>query len=169
MTSGSHEAARDALRTLYERHAGAVLTFLCRLCDDVNVAEDILQESFVVASRNAARFRHGSARAWLCSIAASRLRAARRERARRGRRELAVARPEGGQSQAHGELDHELEAAMATLPAKERAVLDLRFHAGLGFQEVAQVLGVSLRTAKSWSASGLERLRKALGDGEAAQ
>ena len=42
-------------------------------------------------------------------------------------------------------------------------MLDLHYHAGLGFREVAEVLGVSLRTAHSWSASGLQRLRKALG------
>ena len=166
MASGTRAAALDALRELYERHAETVLAFVCRLEHDVNTAEDILQESFLVASRHAGRFRHGSARPWLLSIAASRLRAERRASRRRGRREAEVARPERQGGESTEAFDRELEAALERLPAKQRAVLDLRFHAGLPFQQVADVLGVSLRTAKTWSAAGLERLQRELGDGE---
>jgi len=161
--AGPREPAREALRALYERHAESILTFLCRLESDVNLAEDILQETFLVAARNAGRFRSGSARPWLLSIAASRLRSARRARRRRREREEAVTRSELEEGASGARPDEELERALSTLPATERAVLDLRFHAGLGFREAAEVLGVSLRTAKSWSASGLRRLRKALG------
>lgn len=166
MDSGSRERARAALQVLYERHAPTVLSFLSRLEGDVNVAEDILQESFLVASRKAGRFQHGSARPWLLSIAASRLRAARREARRRTRREAQAAERTLPTSPPRATQDAELEAALATLPAKERAVLELRFQAGLGFREVAEVLGISLRSAKSWSASGLERLRHAMGGSE---
>lgn len=159
--AGTREAARDALRQLYERHADAVFTFLGRLERDVNLCEDILQESFLVAREQAGRFREGSARPWLLAIAAGRLRSARRARRRRTAREerAAGADTSGTWDEA---ADHELETKLAELPATERAVLDLRFHAGLGFAEIAQVLGVSLRTAKSWSASGLARLRRAM-------
>ncbi len=163
MARGGREEAREALRLLYERHASAVLSFLRRLTPDMDLAEDILQDSFLTASRNAARFREGSARPWLLSIAASRLRATRLKARRRGRREQDAARPVGEIHELKAVLDHELEEALASLPPRERAVLDLRFHAGLGFREAAEVLGVSLRTVKSWSSSGLERLRKQLG------
>jgi len=63
MDQCSLEVARDALRVLYLRHAEAVLCFLCRLCTDMNCAEDILQESFLVASQHAGRFREGSGQA----------------------------------------------------------------------------------------------------------
>jgi len=161
MASGAPQA-RECLRVLYERHAASVLSFLRQLTEDVNLAEDILQECFLVASRHAGRFRSGSARPWLLSIAARRLRDRRRERARRERREKEVARPD--RMGANDGAGTDLEWALGQLLPKERAVLDLRFGAGLGFGEVAQVLGISLRTAKSWSAAGLARLREVLVD-----
>lgn len=160
MDQGSLEVSRDALRVLYQRHADAVLTFLARLCRDMHTAEDILQESFLVASQHAGRFREGSARPWLLSIAASRLKSARRSDRRRERRASEAEKLKEPNLEATH--DEELERALSKLPAKERAVLDLRFHSGLNFREIAEVLGVSLRTAKNWSAAGLERLHKQL-------
>lgn len=165
MASGSRPLAREALERLYQRHAPAVLSFISRLVTDMNDAEDILQETFLAASRNARRFRKGSALPWLLSIAASRLKTERRSRRRRDRREEVVAERKRPAS-FPDEGDLELELALARLPAGERAALDLRFQAGLEHREVARILGVSLRTAKTWSARGLEKLRAILGSDE---
>ena len=162
MSAGPREAARDALRVLYHRHAGVVLSFITRLVSDLNDADDLLQETFLSAARNAGSFRRGSARPWLLAIAASRLKTERRARRRRSIREQGAARNDRIEA-APTLRDPELEAQLGELPANERAALDLRFHAGLEHAEVARVLGVSLRTAKSWSARGLERLRSRLG------
>jgi RNA polymerase sigma-70 factor (sigma-E family) len=55
-----------------------------------------------------------------------------------------------------------LRAALATLPAGQRAVLVLRFLCDLPIAEVGELLGCSSGTVKSQTARGLAKLRQAL-------
>lgn len=57
-----------------------------------------------------------------------------------------------------------LEAAIALLPPDYRAVLVLRYHDQLNFQEVAEVLGKPLNTIKSQYRRALVQLRHNLGE-----
>ena len=160
MHRGSPEQARKALRLVYERHAPDVLRFLRGLVahDD---ADDLLQETFLAASRNAAGFRHGSALPWLLTIAGRRVRDERKYRARRSRRERAVGE-ERSELQEASVTDDGIDEHVRTLPPRQRAALELRYVHDLTHAQVASVLGVSLRTAKAWSAQGLAMLRDAL-------
>ena len=54
---------------------------------------------------------------------------------------------------------HGLWAALGRLPARQRAVLVLRFYEDLTEQQVAATLGVSIGTVKSQSARALQKLR----------
>ena len=53
--------------------------------------------------------------------------------------------------------------ALATLPARMRAVLVLRYFEDLSEAATAEALGISLATVKSQAARGLTRLRAQLG------
>lgn len=158
-------AARAALAELYARHAAAVRSFVRRRAPDPTVADDVLQDVFLAVARHGRGQRGGSIRAWLLAIALAALRDRLRGSRRRAHRERAAARDERVAPATPALLDDELEAALARLPAKLRAAVELRHAQGLPHPEVARALGVSLRTAKTWSAQGLERLR-ALLDGD---
>jgi RNA polymerase sigma factor (sigma-70 family) len=54
-------------------------------------------------------------------------------------------------------------AAVRRLPARQRAVLVLRYHQDLPEAEVARLLGLPLGTVKSLAHRGLARLRAELG------
>jgi RNA polymerase sigma-70 factor (sigma-E family) len=57
----------------------------------------------------------------------------------------------------------DLRAVVATLPARQRATLVLRFYCDLSVDQSAEVLGCSAGTVKSQTARGLEAVRLALG------
>jgi RNA polymerase sigma factor (sigma-70 family) len=58
-----------AVEELYRAHAGLVLAFLVGLTRDRDQAEDLMQETFVRATRALGGYRGGSPRAWLLAIA----------------------------------------------------------------------------------------------------
>jgi RNA polymerase sigma-70 factor (sigma-E family) len=55
-----------------------------------------------------------------------------------------------------------LRAALAAVPARQRAAVVLRYYLGLSVQDTAQVLDCTVGTAKSQAARGLTRLREVL-------
>ena len=54
-----------------------------------------------------------------------------------------------------------LQAALAQLPAREREIVALKFHAGLSNAELARVLGISESNAGTLLYRTMEKLRKA--------
>lgn len=55
--------------------------------------------------------------------------------------------------------------ALSTLPARQRAVLVLRYWNDMSVEDVAATLGCSTGTVKSQSSKGLTALRRRLGPG----
>ena len=70
------------------------------------------------------------------------------------------------------EVDHDavldLRAAVAALPARQRATLVLRFYCDLNVDQAAEILGCSPGTVKSQTAKALAAVRRALGPAPAA-
>lgn len=75
--------------------------------------------------------------------------------------------PEVASRDPSGESDERLRvrAALRAVPARQRAVLVLRFYLGMTAEEAAEVLGVRAGTVKSQTARGLAKLRTALAVG----
>jgi RNA polymerase sigma-70 factor (sigma-E family) len=62
----------------------------------------------------------------------------------------------------------DLRAAVAALPARQRATLVLRFYCDLNVDQSAEILGCSPGTVKSQTARALDAVRRALGPAPAA-
>ena len=63
----------------------------------------------------------------------------------------------------------DLRAAVAALPARQRATLVLRYYCDLNVEQSAEILGCSPGTVKSQTARALEAVRRALGPAPAAR
>ncbi len=151
-------------------------------------AQDLVQETFLLAHRHLAEFRGRSAgelAAWLRRVLASRLARLVRHycgtaaRDVRLERELAAALDQSSQALDQGfvggssspsERAMRQEASLAVaqaldrLPAHYREVLILRNIEGLTFPEVAERMGRSVDSVEKLWARALPRLRAALGD-----
>jgi RNA polymerase sigma-70 factor (ECF subfamily) len=156
---------RVAFRGLYEQ-IGPTLLSLCRLiCNDDDVAQDVLHEVFLRIWRHAHRFdpARGPALAWLTAIARnhaldSQKRRAIREADPKRRIEWHVANI--GLDKAPEKRD--LVRCLRDLRPEYRQAVLLAALAGCSADEVAERLQVPLGTAKSWIRRGLLRLAECL-------
>jgi len=158
---------RDAFGLLYDRFAPVLFGFSLRILKDARDAEDVLQETFVQAWRDARRFdaARASVRGWLFTIARSR--ALDRWRSRRSFDRRITAADTPILEQAAGAADESaaadvrdfVERALAQLNENEQAVLRLAYFEGLTQEEIAARLSEPLGTVKSRTRSGLSKMR----------
>jgi RNA polymerase sigma-70 factor (ECF subfamily) len=163
----------DALAELYDRHARPVYSLAVRILRDARDAEDVVQEVFAQAWRQASRYTasRGAVIAWLLTLARSR--AIDRLRARR-------ARPEGASDDAAGialvdaspPIEHQLvsaeqvarvRAAVDDLPLLQRIAIELAYFEGLSHVEIADRLEQPLGTVKTRIRLAMGKLREMLG------
>jgi len=130
-------------------------------------AEDIVQECLVRVARKWPRVRDmehpgAYARTVMLSLVID----GGAKRSRRSVELVVIETPasggDGGATVAAIDARTDLIRALAGLPARQRAVLVLRYFADLPEAEVATALGCSVGTVKSSASRALERLRQAL-------
>jgi RNA polymerase sigma factor (sigma-70 family) len=172
--SAAGENAWQRFEALYRSSRDDLYAYVATLLRDPAAAEDVTALAFERAYRRRRTFdRHrGEERAWLFGIARN---AAIDELRRRRRVAQLAAEPEDastaeGASGAEGAAGDDLEvtlrrtavqAALATLSAREREIVALKFHAGMANAELARVLGVSESNAGTLLYRTMEKLRKA--------
>jgi RNA polymerase sigma-70 factor (ECF subfamily) len=168
-----------AYETLIGRFENPVFNIVSRLMDDPGDAADVVQEVFLKVFRNIASFRQDSSlKTWIYRIAVNEARNHRRWFSRHRRQEVGLDAeageaqgyqdwlPDPGRSPFDTALDHEtrelIEAALAKVNPRFRAALVLREIEGLSYEEIVEILDISLGTVKSRILRGREALRKHL-------
>src|SRR5262245_56601695 len=188
--------SQDALAALYDRYVDAVYAAALRLTSDHQVAEEVVQETFLALWNRAELFDPALATlaTWLRTIARNRTVDRIRAAGRRpplvplgGRGEdddadadfdrlgpsamvLGGAVPDPGPEAAveASDLRAAVGAALATMPEPERVVIVLAYREGLTQTEIAERLEWPLGTVKTRTRRALARLRTALEGSHAA-
>ena len=162
MTVAAPSPAALDFEALYRAARDDVFAYVATLLRDRGAAEDVTALAFERAYRRRSGFdvRRGSPRAWLFGIARN---AALDELRRRGRTAALITEPVAEDD----EMDRALRraavrAAVAELPARDRELIALKFHAGLDNAELAAVLGVSVSAAGTQLHRVITKLRKAV-------
>jgi len=165
-----------AFRELFARYAGVAHALAFRLVRQAQVAEEIVQEAFLVVWRSPERYdrTRGSVRAWLMGTVHHRaVDAVRREQAQRRRADQAAAL---GRSVAEDPTDELLSAidlprerrivrkALAELPDEQRDVIQQMYFDGMSQSQIAERTGLPLGTVKSRTLLAMRRLRMHLGE-----
>src|SRR6186997_647365 len=160
-----------ALDDLYERYKTMAYSIAYRITNDATLAEDVVQDAFLGAWRNAARYveGRGSVKTWLLSIVHHR--AVDAVRRRRPTSELpdidmpppaALTLPDIW-GEVAGNLDRaEIASALATLSDVQREAIELAYFGGLTHVEISDKTGAPLGTVKSRIRLGLLAMRAAL-------
>lgn len=169
----------EAYVTLLEMFQQPVYSLLRRLLDDPNETADVTQDVFLKVFRNVGSFRgQSSLKTWIYRIAVNEAHNRRRWFGRHRKPEVELSRSDG---QGFSWLDHlsdpsrspydlalnqerrqAIERALADLNPVFRSAVVLRDIEDLNYEEIADVLNVSLGTVKSRILRGREALRKAL-------
>ena len=163
----------EGLGELYDRYSGIVYSLACRLMSDAGEAEDVVQDVFSQAWRQAARYdsRRAGVSGWLLMM--TRARAIDRLRARRSRPGLNRATepplyepvdPAPGPEVAAVtavEVDR-LRGALDELNETQRTAIELAYYGGMTQVEIAEKLEEPLGTVKTRIRTGLLKLRSAL-------
>ncbi|HXO08887.1 MAG TPA: sigma-70 family RNA polymerase sigma factor [Solirubrobacteraceae bacterium] len=164
--STESQTAWDRFEALYRSSRDDVYAYVATLLCDRAAAEDVTALAFERAFRRRRTFdrRRGEERAWLFGIARN---AALDELRRRKRVAALMTDPEDA-SAAVDEAGPDValrrtavREALAKLPAREREVIALKFHAGLRNAELARVLGISESAAGTLIHRTMQKLRKA--------
>jgi RNA polymerase sigma factor (sigma-70 family) len=158
---------RKCFAELVARHQSKVRTVLRRLTrGDTALADDLAQETFVLAWRNLGRFRFEARfSTWIYRIAFNAWQSEARKK-REVQLELDDDSPPAG-SEAYDELPDiasrlDLERAMATLSDGERAAITACYYADLSHEEAAVALGMPLGTVKTHVLRAKAKLRARL-------
>ncbi len=172
LASGDQAAAAR----LYDRHARPLYSLILRIVGNETEAEDVLQEVFAQAFRQASRYdaRRGAVAAWLLTIARSR--AIDRLRARRTRvetgsgemrtlDEMPDAQPDPASTMLDEEQSRLVRRALSELPMLQRMAIELAYYEGLSHSEIAERLEQPLGTVKTRIRLGLLKLRDVLTEG----
>jgi RNA polymerase sigma-70 factor (ECF subfamily) len=154
-----------AFTRIVARYHADLLRIALVVCGDVDVAAEAAQSAWIVAWRRLGDLRDpANLRPWLMSIAANEARQQIRSRGRRTVREIAVLDPSTPPADATVAERIDLTNALATIDPRDRALLGLRYLAGLDSEEIGRAVGMSATAVRSRLARARERLRQELGD-----
>jgi len=156
----------EAMRALYRLYGGELYGFALNALGDRGAAEEIVQEVFLRAWRNAGRYdpERAAVRTWLYQIARNAIIDSRRRAAVRPGlpQHEPLDEREGGASLEQAMLGWQVAAALERLTPEHRQMIRMAQFRGLTMREIAAHTGLPLGTVKSRTWYALRSLRLVL-------
>ena len=158
----------QAYRALVRRHLPAVLGLARRILGNAVEAEDVAQEAMLRVWIQAPRWQPVAAfRTWLTRVVVN-LCLDRKRRAPwvalDAAGDLLDPAPGAAERIEQGERERRLAAAIAELPARQRAAIVLTYGEGMSNAQVAEMLNTTVSAVETLLVRGKQNLRRALGD-----
>jgi RNA polymerase sigma-70 factor (ECF subfamily) len=156
----------DAFRLLYEKYGEKVFASAYRIVGEYHAAADLAQEIFVKVHGELRRFKFESKfSTWLFRVTVNHALNRASEGSRHARIHEKIVRDGKGDPGGTKEgrpVDDEIQRALQELSPKLRTVISLRYLEGLSYEEIAEILELSIGTVKSRLFLAHETLRPML-------
>ena len=160
--------SKDALQRIYEKYRDFLLTLAMALVNDAGLAEDIVQDVFVIFAQSSSTFKlRGSLKSFLATCTLNRCRDQIRTRKRQplSLDEDTLIPSDFDPPDRRMITDEQsrlVATAMAKLPYEQREVIALHLNAAMKLRHIAGLQNVSVSTIKGRYRYGLQKLRSAL-------
>lgn len=163
-----------AWRQIVQAYSSRVYAVVFRNCRDGELSEEITQATFVKIAGKLSKYQEqGRFESWLYRIAMNRLRDEMRRRKRQAvptdfaenpiadHASLAgdATEPSPLAKMEHDESIRAMQRAVAQLPEMDQQVLQMRYHAGLSFAQIAETLEQPLGTVLARGHRALKKLK----------
>jgi RNA polymerase sigma factor (sigma-70 family) len=158
--------SQDALRRIYEKYKNDLLKLAVALTNDVNTAEDVVQDIFVSFANSTAKIQpSGNLKKYLATCVANRIRNTKRDQKRHEATGIETTdcqvcdREKPEQWAILSEEMELLSKAMAQIPYDQREVIGLYMQGGMTFRQIARVQNASINTIQGRYRYGMNKLR----------
>ena len=153
-----------ALSVLYDAYGGALYHVILKMCNDRNLANDILQESFITIWNNANSYnpKLGRFYTWAYRIVRNKtLNAMRSKNYLIQKDDISVYdNKESNEGNEAVNVNEELHGALNKLAEHHKKAIELVYFNGLTHREAHTEMGVPLGTFKSYIQQALRELKK---------
>ena len=158
---------QQAFSYLYDNYAPALNGIICRMVDDAQLSEDILQEAFVKIWTNFSQYDHTKGRLFTWMINLTRNLTIDTLRSKGYRKSRQISADENSVSNyrdkntASDRFDSiGLRKQVENLRPEQRSIIDLAYFSGYTQEEISKEIGIPLGTVKTRMRSAINELRK---------
>lgn len=160
---------RQAFSYLYDNYAPALNNIILRMVDDLNLAEDILQEAFVKIWNNFGSYDRTKGRLFTWMLNLTRNLTIDTLRSKGFKKQAKISGDENSVDQLKDEnlsIDRfdamGLRKQVKTLKPEQQAIIELAYFNGYTQEEISKGLGIPLGTVKTRMRTAIIELRKLL-------
>ena len=135
----------------YEKYKTGIYRYILSITHDPQLAEDILQDTFVQLLNDGIRFDPGKEQAWLYKVARNKC-----FNVLKRQKKLAAIQPPATPAT---KQDWEFIELIAPLTAKEQEIVALKIIGGFSHKEITKIIGTSSAAAKKRYERAIQKLR----------
>ncbi|MCH7990472.1 MAG: sigma-70 family RNA polymerase sigma factor [Planctomycetes bacterium] len=166
MSNNGSAANGHWVRTALSRYEGQLTRYAQRITGDLDIARDVVQETFLRLCREQPAELDGRLAEWLFTVCRNKAIDVRRRESRMTRladtviSETPDQQPEPAAMAEQNESAGRAQQLVGNLPENQREVIRLKFQDGLSYREIAAVTGLSVSNVGFLIHRGVKTLRE---------
>ncbi len=171
MAPTTDEAQRAWIRQNLSQWEGPLLRYATKIVGDVDVARDVVQDTFVKLCQQERASVEGHVAQWLFTVCRNRALDVRRRENRMNTQSMSAAQEVASSGPAPSDVAEARQdrsrilGAMDTLPENQRECLRLKFQNGMSYKEISAITGLSVTNVGYLIHVGIKALRADLTGG----